>query len=664
MTATAVAALLLAGCSAGTGTAGPATDPAERYVAAAAPTTSVDPVTTSVPARATGTGPAGRRSAEPTPTPTPTPTEAPTDPQAAWQRERPSVTAPPERVLAGTDTTKRTRIVTVRDVGGRPTYSVETTSTTEEAVAAVERGQEAPGALSVAVDTRVHVSATADDTYRARQWPLDRFEAESLWAARPGAGVTVAVVDSGVQGTHEDLASVVLPGTDFVTDGLDGRTDPNGHGTHVAGIIGAVANNGRGVAGLAQGVNVLPIRALDADGYGWSSDVAAGITYAVDHGAQVVNLSVGGGFSSSQQTAANYALSRNVVLVAAAGNERLDGNPVTYPANLPGVVGVAATDRDDAVAPFSNYGAYVDIAAPGVQIISTYAGGGYRYLDGTSMATPYVAAAAALMRAARPTATPAEIAQALASTALDLGAAGRDNDFGHGLIDPAAAVAAVVGTPAGAPSLGATPATESAPTAGPTPSPSPTPPPAGDVVAPAATSIVVSTGPHAVAYGGRLVGSARILDATSRAPRAHAPVQLCRRTASPAVESCTTQVADETGTVSWRWRATANTTLLVTYPGTGTTAAATGAPVRYAVAARAVATPAGRRVKVAVRPAGRTVVTLQVKRSGQWVKVRTSRTAGNGRVTFTQVKPDRFRVVTSPTAANGRGVSAAIRLRR
>ena len=255
--------------------------------------------------------------------------------------------------------------------------------------------------------------------------------------------MTVAVVDSGVDATHPDLAGRVLPQIDLVDDPWTG--DPTGHGTHVAGII-AASLDGAGVAGLANEVNILPIRVMDATGSGDFLTIASGIVEAVDQGAKVINLSLGSEYSSDIITVAvGYAVDSGVTVIAAGGNSYAEGNPVEYPAALPGVIGVSSVDRDGLSSVFANSGSYIDIAAPGEAILSTVPGGGWDYLDGTSMAAPFVSATAALVRVANPSLTKAQVDTTLLATARDdADGDGRDNWFGHGILqaDQAALTAA------------------------------------------------------------------------------------------------------------------------------------------------------------------------------------------------------------------------------
>ncbi len=291
----------------------------------------------------------------------------------------------------------------------------------------------------IAAEPVVSVRALGDPG-RSHQWGLDRLRAETAWTHGDASGQVVAVVDTGVDGAHPDLAGTLVAGFDAATVGGSPTQDLHGHGTHVAGIAAAVVDNSVGIAGLGRRAAIMPVRVLDADGLGTSDDVAEGIIWAVDHGADVVNLSLGAAERSSViASAIRYANVNDVVVVAAAGNEGADGNPVTYPAAEPGVVAVAAVDRADAHPSFSSSGDWVDIAAPGVDIVSTVPGG-YASLSGTSMAAPFVAATAAMVRARHAELTPDQVATVLVTTADDVGNAGTDPLFGAGVVDPVAAL--------------------------------------------------------------------------------------------------------------------------------------------------------------------------------------------------------------------------------
>lgn len=287
----------------------------------------------------------------------------------------------------------------------------------------------------VELDHPVHALELAPDPGLPQQWGLAAVGAPLAWGVTRGAGTVVAVVDTGIAAAP-DLEGRLLPGWNVLTGTAD-ATDDNGHGTHVSGTIGENADNGLAEAGLAPEVSLLPVKVLDASGSGSDSDVAAGIVWAADHAARVVNLSLGGADSSRVLAdAVAYATAHGVLVVAAAGNE---SGAVGYPARIATVLGVGAVDSSLARARFSNTGTGLDIVAPGVAIVQQTIGdlpGTFvdATLSGTSMATPFVTAAAALLMAARPASTPASLARTLERTAQDLGVAGRDADTGYGLV--------------------------------------------------------------------------------------------------------------------------------------------------------------------------------------------------------------------------------------
>jgi subtilisin family serine protease len=264
------------------------------------------------------------------------------------------------------------------------------------------------------------------------QYGLVNIRAPQGWDYSTGsAAVTIAIIDSGVALTHPDLAAKIVPGYDFVN--LDDTPqDDNGHGTRVAGIAAASGDNGVGVAGVSWGARIMPIKVLDSVGGGFLADVADGIIWATDHGAQVINLSLGSTSSSTAlQDAVNYAYGQGVVLVAAAGNAGI--NSILYPARYPNVIAVGAVDGANNHAGFSNFGSDLDLTAPGVFIYSTTIGG-YGYESGTSLAVPFVSGLAAILCGIPGNCSPALITSEMQSSALDLGAAGFDIYHGFGLI--------------------------------------------------------------------------------------------------------------------------------------------------------------------------------------------------------------------------------------
>jgi len=310
-----------------------------------------------------------------------------------------------------------------------------------------------------------------NDTFYSRQWHMPQVQMERAWDVANGSGVAVAVIDTGV--AYENYADFVqapdLAGTSFTT-GYDfvnsdaHPNDDNGHGTHVAGTIAQTTNNSLGVAGVAYAATIMPIKVMNNAGGGTAVDVANGITWAVDHGADVINLSLGGGHFSIVENAVNHALSNGVVVVASAGNAN---SPSLYcPACYPGVIAVGATDYNRSRARYSSYGCgqdghCLDVVAPGGDRTADENSDGYPdgvfqqtfedtcngmwppvdltsfvycFFQGTSMASPHVAGAAALLLDANPTLTPQQVGDCLRDTALDRGAPGYDTEYGHGLI--------------------------------------------------------------------------------------------------------------------------------------------------------------------------------------------------------------------------------------
>ena len=288
------------------------------------------------------------------------------------------------------------------------------------------------------VHERRLVDVAVDDPMSSSQWGWRRLGGPELPRLGDGSGLVVAVLDTGVDASHPDLAGRVLPGWDSMDAQGDGRRDPNGHGTHVAGILGAEAGNDEGIAGVAPGVQILPVRVLDASGNGDDDELALGIIWAVDNGADILNLSIGGAVPSTLlEGAIDHALANGVLVVVAAGNDGATGNAPSYPAAYPQVLAVSSTDSSDRRSIFSNTGSYVDIAAPGSWIVSTWPGGRYQTSSGTSMAAPFVAGSAALLQA-RTGLRGAELGDRLEDGAIDIGAPGDDVEFGAGLVNPLA----------------------------------------------------------------------------------------------------------------------------------------------------------------------------------------------------------------------------------
>ncbi len=280
-----------------------------------------------------------------------------------------------------------------------------------------------------------------NDSSWGLQYGLVNIRAPQGWEIATGSSaVRIAILDTGIDRTHPDLANKILTGYDFVNDDNNPQDD-NGHGTHVAGIAAAISNNGVGVAGVSWGARLVPVKVLNSAGGGSYANVAEGIIWATDRGAHVINLSLGGSSPSvTLQDAVDYAVSQGVVVVAASGNS--GSNFVLYPARYSNVIAVAATDSSNTRAGFSNYGPEVDLSAPGVSIYSTSLGG-YMNRNGTSMAAGYVSGLAAILRGSSNLSSPSAIAQQMQNTALDLGLPGWDDFYGYGLIQMDAAIGPV-----------------------------------------------------------------------------------------------------------------------------------------------------------------------------------------------------------------------------
>jgi subtilisin family serine protease len=308
--------------------------------------------------------------------------------------------------------------VAVVDTPGPSTPDVVTFTADSEGDKNAQLDHAKQGGTIVAVDQQQPVSALAVDPSNDPQFPnqygLVNSGFTAAWAnGFDGTGVTIAILDTGIQANHEDLNGTspgkVLPGADFVTgsavDSYQGNSnfgtiDYNGHGTHVAGIA-AADDNAVGGLGGAPGATLMSVRVLDQNGSGFTSNVVSGIYYAVNHGAKVISMSLGGaGCSSTEHAAVDYAEANGAIVVAAAGNDS-SSTPI-YPAGFgSAVIAVGATTSANAMASYSNFGSpYVDLGAPGSSVLSTLNGPGissYGYKSGTSMATPFVSAAAALV---------------------------------------------------------------------------------------------------------------------------------------------------------------------------------------------------------------------------------------------------------------------------
>lgn len=302
-----------------------------------------------------------------------------------------------------------------------------------------------PHVKSAEQDRLVPSTLAVNDPYIGSAWHVGKIGANAAWDLAQGSGVTIAILDSGIDAAHPDLAPNLVGGYN-VYDANTNLADVCGHGTSVAGAAAAVNDNAIGVAGIAGRARIMPVRvaykkATDGGCYAAYSTVASGLIYAADNGARVANVSYGGVTTSSSVTsAANYMKSKGGLVFVSSGNTGTDQG---YAPNSAMIV-VGATDSNDNRASWSSYGSFVTLTAPGSGIWTTRMGNSYAAVNGTSYASPVAAGVAALMMAAAPTVSNSRIESLLYSTAVDLGAVGRDNYFGHGRVNAAAAVQAAL----------------------------------------------------------------------------------------------------------------------------------------------------------------------------------------------------------------------------
>ena len=324
----------------------------------------------------------------------------------------------------------------VKGVGGKIKYTYNLIPAIAASVpeVAIEALKKNPNISNVELDSMVYaLDAELDDS-----WGVKRIGAGLVHnSGNNGEGIKIAIIDTGIDRDHPDLDDNIMGGVNFVsipswkTPDPNKWDDDNGHGTHVAGIIAAEDNN-TGVVGVAPGAALYALKVLDRTGSGYVSDVVAAIQWATENDIQVINMSLGGAYDIWLDAACLLAYYYDgLILVAAAGN----GGSVIYPAAYDSVIAVSATDSDDNLASFSSTGNEVELAAPGVYIYSTYKGGGYATISGTSMASPHVAGTAALVWAANSGWLNDDVRYQLQITADDLGATGWDSQFGYGLVD-------------------------------------------------------------------------------------------------------------------------------------------------------------------------------------------------------------------------------------
>ncbi|MFI0981986.1 type VII secretion-associated serine protease mycosin [Streptomyces sp. NPDC021093] len=338
------------------------------------------------------------------------------------------------------------------------------------------------GLLAVSASPAVAAPAPGTDTepagqctypskpYEGRPWALQRVLLDEVWKQSTGKGVRVAVIDSGVDVKNKQLTAAVdvksgrnvLPNPlkdekgELIERGKeDGTSDTVGHGTKVAGIIAARPAKGTGFVGLAPDATIIPIQQNDAEGHGNALTLATAINHAIAKEAKIINISQDTANATEPtpvlRQAVNLALSKNILIIASAGNDGLGGNlKPTYPASYPGVLAVAASDRNNERAAFSQSGEFVGVAAPGVDMISTVPGGGHCADSGTSFSAPYVTGVAALIRAKHPKWTNAQVITQIKQTA-ERSIPGHDRLVGWGVVDPVRALTEDEHPPAGAP---------------------------------------------------------------------------------------------------------------------------------------------------------------------------------------------------------------------
>jgi minor extracellular protease Epr len=352
--------------------------------------------------------------------------------------------APPERVAVIVGFKQAPDLQLLKAHGGEVSYVCKYVPAAAVSLppAAVEALRRNPNVAYIEPDFEVHLVPLAKpgpppQPAETVPWGVEKIGAPSVWGSYTGSGVRVAVLDTGIDVKHPDLK--VAGGASFVK-GSKGYGDDNGHGTHVAGIIAALDNE-IGVVGVAPGAELYAVKVLNKQGSGFISWVVAGIEWSISSGMQIISMSFG---STSDSTTLHrvitVAYSRGIVLVAAAGNSGPGYGTVEYPAKYGEVIAVGATDASDKAASWSSRGPELELVAPGVSIYSTYKGGTYATLSGTSMACPHVAGTVALMLQKKPGLKPYEVRERLQRSAVDLGSEGWDSTYGYGLVNAYKAV--------------------------------------------------------------------------------------------------------------------------------------------------------------------------------------------------------------------------------
>jgi thermitase len=325
-----------------------------------------------------------------------------------------------------------------KEIGGMADLGIAIVNVPEHAFEHALRGlQRNPNIEFAEPDVILEPGASPNDPYFDSQWHLAKIQAPLAWDVTQGSsGVIIAILDTGVDGTHPDLAAKLVPGWNTY-DNNSNSSDVFGHGTAVAGTAAALSDNGQGVAGVAWNSPIMPVRISDASGYGYYSTIASGLNWAANHGAKVANISYAVTGSSSVRSAAQYFQSKGGIVVASAGNDALfDSAP-----DNPYIITVSATSSSDSLPSWSNTGNSIDVSAPGLSIYTTARGGGYVRKSGTSFSAPITAGVAALVLAAQPNLSSAQVTQILKDSSDDIGTAGFDSNFGYGRVNAWKAVA-------------------------------------------------------------------------------------------------------------------------------------------------------------------------------------------------------------------------------
>lgn len=308
--------------------------------------------------------------------------------------------------------------------------------------AALARFRSNPHIKFAELDVLIPHAAAVNDPYAGSQWHLPKIGAPKAWDTTQGSGIVIAILDSGVEPDHPDLQGRLVPGYNFY-DGNTNTADVYGHGTKVAGAAAAASNNGIGVSSVAGAAQIMPIRVTNTSGSASLSALAQGITFAADNGARVANLSFAASSYESIRTAAQYMKNKGGLVFVSAGNAGTD----TGESTTTSLIVVSATNSNDLKTSWSNFGNHVHLSAPGEGIYSTAMGKTYASVSGTSFAAPVSAGVAALVLAAKPGLSSGSAESILFSSAVDLGAAGKDPNYGYGRVNAEAAVAAALGAP-------------------------------------------------------------------------------------------------------------------------------------------------------------------------------------------------------------------------